>query len=169
MPDLQESLQTQTPSHRALAAALWREAVPVRQVREALLALRFLLAAHEPPLLLLQAGGRGAGGGRAGGPREGPPGAHRAAHEQGVLAGYDPSGLPGGASRARGHPEARRRERGDQGRGTEGGGRNVHKDRKEGRVRGGGGGEQEHGHGPRHVEGRGRERGALHGRQLAGR
>lgn len=42
-------------SDRTQAAAFWREAVPVRQVLEEVLALRLVLAAHEPQIQLLQA------------------------------------------------------------------------------------------------------------------
>lgn len=42
-------------SDRAQASAFGREAVPVRQVLEEVLALGLLLAAHEPQIQLLQA------------------------------------------------------------------------------------------------------------------
>ncbi|XP_049584277.1 zinc finger E-box-binding homeobox 2 isoform X2 [Syngnathus scovelli] len=70
VPRLPQGLQAQAPPDRALAPALGREALPVRQMRQALLALGLVLAAHEPPLLVLPEGGRG---------EAGPPGGHLAA------------------------------------------------------------------------------------------
>lgn len=169
MSDLQEGLQTQASPDRTQSPALGRKALPVRQMRQTLLAFRLVLAAHEPQILVLQEGSRGERGCREGGARKGPPGAHGAAAEPGVLAGHRSTRIPG-APGERAHPQ-RRTEREHTG-ALEGSGGDVREDGTAGRgVRGGGGREREqkHGHRRRHDAGRRGQRGALHGRELHGR
>lgn len=55
MRRVQQGVQAQAPPDGAQAAAQWREAVPMYQVPQTLLALGFVQSAHEPPLLVLQA------------------------------------------------------------------------------------------------------------------